>query len=49
MINFGGTIYGLAKGFLIITVIFAGILGFDEAELFEASDNAQNVPVVDFE
>lgn len=31
------------------TVIFAGILGFDEAELFEASDNAQNVPVVDFE
>lgn len=31
------------------TVIFAGMLGFDEAELFEASDNAQNVPVVDFE
>ena len=31
------------------TVIFAGILGFDEAELFEASDNAQNAPVVDFE
>ena len=31
------------------TVIFAGMLGFNEAELFEASDNAQNVPVVDFE
>lgn len=31
------------------TVIFAGMLGFDEAELFEASDNAQNAPVVDFE
>lgn len=31
------------------TVIFAGILGFDEAELFEASNNAQNAPVVDFE
>ena len=26
MINFGGIIYGLAKGFLIVTVIFAGIL-----------------------
>ena len=31
------------------TVIFAGMLGFDEAEYFEASDNAQNAPVVDFE
>ncbi len=31
------------------TVIFAGILGFDEAKLFEASNNAQNAPVVDFE
>ncbi|MBR4891247.1 MAG: LemA family protein [Clostridia bacterium] len=30
-------------------VIFAGILGFEKAELFEASDSAQNAPVVDFE
>ncbi len=31
------------------TVIFAGMLGFEKAELFEASDSAQNAPVVDFE
>ena len=31
------------------TVIFAGMLGFEEAELFEATDSAQNAPVVDFE
>lgn len=31
------------------TVIFAGILGFDEAEFFEASDSAQDAPVVSFE
>lgn len=31
------------------TVIFAGILGFEKAELFEASSSAQNAPVVDFE
>lgn len=31
------------------TVIFAGMLGFDEAEHFEANDNAQDTPVVSFE
>lgn len=31
------------------TRIFASLLGFEEAEYFEANDNAQNVPVVDFE
>lgn len=31
------------------TVIFAGMLGFEKAELFEATDGAQNAPVVDFE
>ena len=31
------------------TRIFAGILGFEEAEYFEANDDAQNAPVVDFE
>ena len=30
-------------------VIFAGMLGFEKAELFEANDDAQNAPVVDFE
>lgn len=29
-------------------VIFAGIFGFEKVELFEASDDAQNAPVVDF-
>lgn len=31
------------------TVIFAGMLGFERVELFEASDSAQDAPVVDFE
>lgn len=31
------------------TVIFAGMLGFDEAELFEASEESQTVPTVNFE
>ncbi len=31
------------------TRIFAGILGFDEAEYFEANNDAQNAPMVDFE
>ncbi len=29
-------------------VIFAGIFGFEKAELFEASSNAQDAPVVEF-
>ena len=31
------------------TVIFAGILGFDEVDLFEASAGAQDAPTVSFE
>lgn len=31
------------------TVLFAGMLGFQEAELFEASAGAQDAPVVSFE
>ena len=31
------------------TVFFAGILGFEQADLFEASADAQNAPVVSFE
>lgn len=31
------------------TRFFAGILGFEEAEYFEATDDAQNAPVVSFE
>ena len=28
--------------------IFAGLYGFDQAELFEADEGAENAPVVDF-
>ena len=31
------------------TRIFAGMLGFEEAEYFEATDDAQNAPVVNFD
>ena len=31
------------------TVIFAGMLGFEKADLFEASADAQDAPEVSFE
>lgn len=31
------------------TVLFAGVLGFEQADLFEASADAQDAPVVSFE